>query len=60
MATRKTTPKAPKADLQVETLKHADDTRKNIPTAEFQSVVQREHQRSEEHTSELQSRRFEN
>lgn len=41
MATRKTTPKA---DLQVETLKHADDTRKNIPTAEFQSVVQREHQ----------------
>jgi adenine-specific DNA-methyltransferase len=44
MATRKTTPKAPKADLQVETLKHADDTRKNIPTAEFQSVVQREHQ----------------
>jgi adenine-specific DNA-methyltransferase len=44
MATRKTTPKAAKADLQVETLKHADDTRKNIPTAEFQSVVQREHQ----------------
>jgi len=44
MATRKTTPKAPTADLQVETLKHADDTRKNIPTAEFQSVVQREHQ----------------
>jgi adenine-specific DNA-methyltransferase len=44
MATRKTTPKAPKAELQVETLKHADDTRKNIPTAEFQSVVQREHQ----------------
>ena len=42
--TPKTTPKAPKADLQVETLKHADDTRKNIPTAEFQSVVQREHQ----------------
>lgn len=44
MATRKTTSKAPKTDLQVETLKHADDTRKNIPTAEFQSVVQREHQ----------------
>ena len=44
MATRKNTPKVPKADLQVETLKHADDTRKNIPTAEFQSVVQREHQ----------------
>ena len=42
MATRKTTPKAP---LQVETLKHPDETRKNIPTAEFQSVVQREHQK---------------
>ncbi len=41
MATRKTTTKAP---LQVETLKHAEDTRKNIPTAEYQSVVQREHQ----------------
>lgn len=41
MATRKTTPKA---DLQVETIKHDGDTRKNIPTAEFQSVVQREHQ----------------
>jgi adenine-specific DNA-methyltransferase len=44
MATRKTTPKAPKADLQVETLKHEGDKRKNIPTAEFHSVVQREHQ----------------
>jgi adenine-specific DNA-methyltransferase len=42
MATRKTAPKAP---LQVETLKHPDETRKNIPTAEFQSVIQREHQR---------------
>ena len=42
MATRK--PKTPKADLQVETIKHDGDTRKNIPTAEFQSVVQREHQ----------------
>jgi adenine-specific DNA-methyltransferase len=44
MATRKTTPRPPKADLQVETIKHDGDTRKNIPTAEFQSVVQREHQ----------------
>lgn len=52
MATRKTTPKAPKADLQVETLKHADDTRKNIPTAEFQSVVQREHQQQVQVTYE--------
>jgi len=43
MATRKTTP-ASRAPLKVETLKHADDKRKNIPTAEFQSVVQREHQ----------------
>ncbi|MDZ4162712.1 MAG: site-specific DNA-methyltransferase, partial [Burkholderiales bacterium] len=41
MATRN--PTAPKAPLQVETLKHADDKRKNIPTAEFQAVVQREH-----------------
>ena len=55
MATRKTTPKAPKAakaDLQVATLKHADDTRKNIPTAEFQSVVQREHQQQVQVTYE--------
>jgi adenine-specific DNA-methyltransferase len=52
MATRKTTHKAPKADLQVETLKHADDTRKNIPTAEFQSVVQREHQQQVQVTYE--------
>ena len=41
MATRN--PTAPKAPLQIETLKHADDKRKNIPTAEFQAVVQREH-----------------
>lgn len=33
MATRKNTP------LSVETLKHADATRKNIPTAEYQSVM---------------------
>ena len=44
MATRKTTPKAAKAELQVDTIKHQTDKRKNIPTAEFQSVVQREHQ----------------
>jgi len=43
MATRKPKPKTAKADLQVETLKHQADKRKNIPTAEFQSVVQREH-----------------
>jgi len=49
MATR--TPKkssTPKAPLQVETLKHGEDTRKNIPTAEYQSVVQREHQQKVE------------
>lgn len=45
MATRKTPTPGTKAPLQVETLKHADDKRKNIPTAEFQSVVQREHQK---------------
>jgi adenine-specific DNA-methyltransferase len=45
MATRKTSTPGTKAPLQVETLKHADDKRKNIPTAEFQSVVQREHQK---------------
>ena len=44
MATRKTPPKAAKAALQVDTIKHQADKRKNIPTAEFQSVVQREHQ----------------
>jgi adenine-specific DNA-methyltransferase len=52
MATRTPPKKAPKADLQVETLKHADDTRKNIPTAEFQSVVQREHQQQVQVTYE--------
>jgi len=46
MATRKTSTPGTKAPLQVETLKHADDKRKNIPTAEFQSVVQREHQQT--------------
>jgi adenine-specific DNA-methyltransferase len=39
MATR--TPKAP---LTVETLKHDDATRKNIPTAEYQSVMQKNQQ----------------
>ncbi|EGI75349.1 site-specific DNA-methyltransferase [Hylemonella gracilis] len=37
MATRK-----PKAPLQVETLKHDDATRKNIPTAEYQSILRDE------------------
>ena len=54
MATRKTpsptpanpakTPKAPKTALEVATLRHAEDTRKNIPTAEMQPLVQREQQ----------------
>jgi adenine-specific DNA-methyltransferase len=38
MATKKTTP------LTVETLKHDEATRKNIPTAEFQSVMQKDEQ----------------
>ena len=38
MATKKNTP------LSVETLKHEDATRKNIPTAEYQSVMKREQQ----------------
>ena len=41
MATRKT---APKKTLQVTTLKHAEDSRKNIPTAEFQSVLHQDQQ----------------
>ena len=32
--------KAPTKTLTVETLKHDDATRKNIPTAEYQSVMQ--------------------
>ncbi len=46
MATKKTSPvaKATPAGLTVETLNHADDTRKNIPTAEFQSVMKPEEQ----------------
>ncbi len=46
MATKKTSPaaKATPAGLTVETLNHADDTRKNIPTAEYQSVMKPEEQ----------------
>ncbi|KJS70702.1 MAG: DNA methylase [Comamonadaceae bacterium BICA1-1] len=44
MATRKSPTPGTKAPLQVETLMHGSDKRKNIPTAEYQSVVQREHQ----------------
>ena len=36
--------KKPKNPLTVETLKHDDATRKNIPTAEYQSVMQKEEQ----------------
>lgn len=39
MATKKNTP------LSVETLKHEDATRKNIPTAEYQSVMKQEQQK---------------
>ena len=37
--------KSPKAPLSVETLKHEDATRKNIPTAEYQSVMARDEQK---------------
>jgi adenine-specific DNA-methyltransferase len=36
--------KTPKTPLSVETLKHEDATRKNIPTAEYQSVMKKEQQ----------------
>ncbi|WP_301101132.1 site-specific DNA-methyltransferase [Propionivibrio sp.] len=36
--------KKPNQTLTVETLKHDDATRKNIPTAEYQSVMQKEEQ----------------
>ena len=36
--------KAPKNKLSVEALKHYDATRKNIPTAEYQSVMQKNEQ----------------
>jgi adenine-specific DNA-methyltransferase len=39
MATKKNTP------LSVETLKHGDATRKNIPTAEYQSVMAKDEQK---------------
>ena len=39
MATKKNTP------LTVETLKHDDATRKNIPTAEYQSVMAKDEQK---------------
>jgi len=32
--------KKPKAPLQVEALKHQDDKRRNIPTAEHESVIE--------------------
>ncbi len=41
MATKKTT----NAPLTVETLKHDDATRKNIPTAEYQSVMAKDEQK---------------
>ena len=37
--------KQPKAPLSVETLKHEDATRKNIPTAEYQSVMAKDEQK---------------
>ena len=43
MATKQ--PKAPKPALIVETLKHDDATRKNIPTAEYQSVMAKDEQK---------------
>jgi adenine-specific DNA-methyltransferase len=43
MATQKNT-RSPKAPLAVETITHDDATRKNIPTAEFQSVLHKEKQ----------------
>ena len=36
--------KKPLADKSVETLKHESDKRKNIPSAEQQSIVQKEHE----------------
>jgi adenine-specific DNA-methyltransferase len=43
MATKQ--PKAPKPALIVETIKHDDATRKNIPTAEYQSVMAKDEQK---------------
>ena len=36
--------KKPEKNKTVETLTHEEASRKNIPTAEFQSVLQKEHQ----------------
>lgn len=36
--------KKPPSKIVVETLKHDDATRKNIPTAEYQSVMQKNEQ----------------
>ena len=38
------TKKRDKAPISVEALKHEDATRKNIPTAEYQSVMQKNEQ----------------
>ena len=38
-------PKAPKPPISVETRKHDDATRKNIPTAEYQSVMAKDEQK---------------
>ena len=43
MATKKNTPLKP--ELRVETLKHDGATRKNIPTAEYQSVMAKDEQK---------------
>ena len=43
MATSK--PKVPRPSLSVETLKHDDAKRKNIPTAEYQSVMAKDEQK---------------
>ena len=43
MATKKNTPQKP--ELRVETLKHDGATRKNIPTAEYQSVMAKDEQK---------------
>ena len=46
MARRKTTKKTPKktGKKTVETLRHDEASRKNIPTAEYQSVMRRDEQ----------------
>ncbi len=44
MATRKTAAKAAKTGKSVETIKHDQSRRKNIPTAEYQSLVEKKEQ----------------